>query len=313
MHWQRGGLIFCPDATCSWMASHAQIPTADLLDNGTVRIYFATRDGDNRSSTTYLEADAARPERVLYVADRPILSPGRLGTFDDCGAMPSSVVTEGGRKYLYYTGWNRRQPTPYHNAIGLAVSDDGGRTFSRLFDGPIMDRTPHEPYFAITPYVILERGIWRMWYCGCSGWSMVDGVSEPHYRIMYSESADGISWQRPGTVCIPYRNDDEANVRACVVQHGPVYRMWYSFRSIRNHGSGARHAYRMGYAESEDGVSWTRLDERAGLERAERGWDSEMIAYPSVYRWRGRLYMLYNGNGFGGTGFGYAFSDTAAE
>ena len=31
-----------------------------------------------------------------------------------------------------------------------------------------------------------------------------------------------------------------------------------------------------------------------------------MIAYPYVYRHRGQIYMLYAGNGFGESGFGYA-------
>ncbi len=31
-----------------------------------------------------------------------------------------------------------------------------------------------------------------------------------------------------------------------------------------------------------------------------------MIAYPNIYEYEGRKYLIYNGNGFGKTGFGYA-------
>ena len=31
-----------------------------------------------------------------------------------------------------------------------------------------------------------------------------------------------------------------------------------------------------------------------------------MMAYPYVYEHKGRKYMVYNGNGFGEAGFGYA-------
>jgi hypothetical protein len=34
-----------------------------------------------------------------------------------------------------------------------------------------------------------------------------------------------------------------------------------------------------------------------------------MIAYPYVYEYGGRKYMVYNGNGFGKSGFGFAVLD----
>ena len=43
-----------------------------------------------------------------------------------------------------------------------------------------------------------------------------------------------------------------------------------------------------------------------GIERAADGWDSAMMEYPFVYEHRGLKYMLYNGNGFGESGIGYA-------
>ena len=48
------------------------------------------------------------------------------------------------------------------------------------------------------------------------------------------------------------------------------------------------------------------MDERVGIERSEEGWDSLMMEYQFVYEHRGVKHMLYNGNGFGETGFGYA-------
>ena len=64
--------------------------------------------------------------------------------------------------------------------------------------------------------------------------------------------------------------------------------------------------YRLGYAESPDGLVWTRHDDRAGLEPAADGWDAEMIAYPIEHAAAGRRVLLYNGNGYGRTGIGLA-------
>ena len=43
-----------------------------------------------------------------------------------------------------------------------------------------------------------------------------------------------------------------------------------------------------------------------GITRSNEGWDSIMMCYPYLYQHRGRKYLLYNGNGFGESGFGYA-------
>ena len=75
--------------------------------------------------------------------------------------------------------------------------------------------------------------------------------------------------------------------------------MWYCY-AIGNGG------YRMGYAESEDGIRYERKDQEVGIDVSESGWDSEMVCYPFVFNHKGQKYMLYCGNGYGKTGFGYA-------
>src|SRR6266404_1319215 len=100
------GLIFSVAGKYPWSQTHAQIPSPDVLPNGRIRIYYSTRDSLNRSLTSFIEVDARNPQKVLYVHDKPILDFGKLGCFDDCGVMPSCVVTDGGTKYLYYCGWN---------------------------------------------------------------------------------------------------------------------------------------------------------------------------------------------------------------
>ena len=73
--------------------------------------------------------------------------------------------------------------------------------------------------------------------------------------------------------------------------------MWYSYRGEK---------YRIGYAESEDGIVWTRKDNESGIGVSSEGWDSEMIDYPVVFKHKDDVYMLYCGNGYGKTGFGLA-------
>ena len=73
--------------------------------------------------------------------------------------------------------------------------------------------------------------------------------------------------------------------------------MWYSYRG---------QSYRLGYAESANGLNWQRKDGQVGIDVSDAGWDSEMIEYAHVFAHKGEQYMLYNGDGYGKTGVGLA-------
>ena len=306
MRWKKMGLIFRPTNNHEWMTSHASLPLPDKISDDVVRIYFSTRSREGKSATTFLEADAGNPARVRYVHDRPVLSPGKLGTFDDDGAAPYSLVKQGHRKFLFYGGCNVGVSVPYRNAIGLAVSEDDGVTFKRVCEGPVVDRNQDEPYFTAAADVMHCGDHWKMWYGSATGWAIINDKTEPRYQIKYAESADGISWVRGNITCIEYKGPGEANVRPCVVKENGLYKMWYCYRGSVNFRTDKAQSYRLGYAESLDGVRWTRKDEEVGIDRSEEGWDSQMMSYPYIYRHEGKTYLLYNGNGFGESGFGFA-------
>jgi hypothetical protein len=305
--WMKKGLIYKPSGQNWWNRTHASVPTVDSTDQKIWRIYFGTRDEMNRNRISYITVEAGNPTHVLYEHDAPVLDLGNLGTFDDCGVMPSWILDYDGKKYLYYIGWTVRSTIPYHNSIGLAISKDNGYTFERFSEGPVFGETYVEPFFTATSCVLVDAGVWKNWYLSCTGWTRVDGRAEPRYHIKYAESKDGINWDRRGLVAIDYKSDSEAGiVRASVLKENGSYRMWYSYRGGIDYRSNPKTSYRIGYAESTDGVSWTRMDDSVGIDVSSEGWDSEMIEYPHVIEHHGVRYMFYNGNKFGHSGFGYA-------
>lgn len=306
MKWIKRGRIFAPDRNFPWMQTHASIPVVDPVSEDVLRIYFGTRDSAGRSHIGYVEVEADEPTRVIGVSDKPVLLLGPPGTFDDNGIMPSWIVDHGGRKFLYYIGWNPQVTVPYRLAIGLAVSEDGGRTFQKASDGPVADRSFEEPFFNTAPCVHAGDGAWRMWYISCTGWELVGNRMEPEYRVACVESEDGLHWRKPGKVCIDYDDFARAIGRPCVIKDGSLFRMFYSYRSIRGYRTDPAQSYRLGYAESEDGLHWTRKDGEVGIARSAEGWDSQMMEYCFISRHKGRTRLFYNGNDFGGTGFGYA-------
>jgi hypothetical protein len=307
MNWKKIGLIYKPQKIHHWSISHAQIPSGIIINDETLRIYFGTRDKLKRTVTTFIDVKPSFPKKIRKICGTPVLNLGDIGCFDDCGAMPSWLINKEEIIYLFYTGWNVSNTVPYRNSIGLAVSKDNGVSFQKLFSGPILDRNYIEPYFCATPCVMLENGIWRMWYLSCTKWEIFNGRKEPQYNIKYAESKDGIEWKRKGITCIDFKSPKEGAIaRPSVLKENNSYKMWYSMRGIKNYRKNSNNSYRIGYAESSDGIKWERKDKTAGINVSKSGWDSEMITYPFVYKYKNQKYLLYNGNGFGKSGFGCA-------
>ena len=300
MIWKKQGLIFVPDGQLWWARSGAQLPTAEVINNELIRVYIGCKDEDGYGRIGSVDLDPRDPHKILNVARNPIVDLGELGAFDDCGAVPNSIIEFRGRKYLYYQGFQRTHRVPYLTFTGLAISEDDGKSFKKHARTPIMDRTADEPFIRSTPCVLYENGKWQMWYVSTPIWRQTEkGV---HYIcvIRHATSTDGIDWKTHERISLePARPDEYAVGRPAVIRDRQIYRMWFSIRSFSQ-------LYTIGYAESSDGLEWERKDEHAGIAKAKSGWDSEMICYPNVVNVNGRTLMFYNGNGRGLTGFGYA-------
>jgi len=141
-----------------------------------------------------------------------------------------------------------------------------------------------------------------MWYGSTLSWNA--GNNEMLHVIHHAFSDDGENWRRTG-LAVPYElGIAQAFSRPTVVDNSQRgYEMWFSYRSGKGEG------YRIGYAESADGITWRLANEKAGIMVSDSGWDSEMIEYPYVFDHKNNRYMLYNGNGYGMTGFGLAVLD----
>ncbi len=329
-HWRKLGQVFDPRDFSEWAGSHAQVPTVLVMPDR-LRVYYADRGADGRSFPTFIDVDRDDPTRLLGCHRTPVLGLGAPGTFDDEGVMPAWVHQRDGRVWMYYSGWNRRLTVPYHNATGLAFSEDGGLSFRRAYEGPVLDRTPEEPYLAVTPWIECEplapqgarkpgqkasrpasparstaRGArWQAWYISGERWVQVDGRYEPVYVIRHARSADGVHWERKAVTCVEQAHPLEAFSHPTVLREGGRYHLWYCHRHSLDYRDGSG-AYRIGYAWSDDGERFVRCDAQAGITPSADGWDSTMLCYPSIVRAGSRTYLFYNGNGFGQSGIGVA-------
>lgn len=300
MKWRKLGLVYVPDGSQWWARGYAHIPTVDRLNDQLIRVYFAGLDENNYGRIGFVDLDSSNPVRIVEVGREPVLDIGELGTFDDCGVVPSCVVDLAGRKALYYIGFQRAERVPYMLFSGLAFYNGENGSFERMQKTPVLERTPEDPFSRSAPWIIFDEGCYKMWYWSCLHWQ-ADSVGVHYFNVIkYASSRDGLNWTTHPRPCIePLASDEYAVGRPSVVKDGGVYKMWYSFRSFPDH-------YAIGYAESRDGINWARLDDRAGIEKSDQGWDSQMICYPCVVDIKGQRYMFYNGNRHGWSGFGCA-------
>lgn len=306
MKWRKLGRVFCASGQNDQMVTGGRTPVPLHLEGDSYRIYFGAYDVGGRGRVFSLDLDLNRPDRISNLVTSPIVDIGAIGFFDDNGVIPSDVLRVKNDIYLYTIGFSLKNQVLFDAAAGLAISKDDGATFHKI-TGPVIDRGVDDPCFATSPTIIKDSDGWNMWYVSCDRWVAIPGGHRHFYNIKHRHSEDGVYWDNHATVCIDYANDHEYAIsRPSVIRQGKLYRMWYSYRA-----QGDVSTYRIGYAESQDGLTWARKDEASGIDVSVGGWDSEMICYPRVFEHHQNLYMLYNGNSYGKTGFGLAVLEDA--
>jgi predicted GH43/DUF377 family glycosyl hydrolase len=311
-HWKKLGKVFTPQEVTgrSWLKEFAQAP-ATLLFDDFVRVYFSCRppadaNGQYVSHSAYVDLDRADLFKVRAVAEQPILSLGGLGEFDEFGTYPVSVSREGDEVRAYYAGWTRCESVPFNVAIGTACSHDGGKTFKKLGNGPVLSYTPDEPFVLSGPKVRRFNGKWQLFYIAGRKWKMVDSRAEPVYKIRMATSEDGIHWRKHNKDLIESRiEDDEAQASPDVFYAKGKYHMFFCYR-YSSHYRSKQNGYRIGYAFSTDLTNWVRDDAKVGIDVSKQDWDAEMISYPHVFELDGNTYMAYLGDQVGRYGFGLA-------
>lgn len=310
MKWEKEGRVITLEdlGGMNWGdKTHTQLPVPFILDDGNLRIYFSARE-KGRSLPTFIDLEKDT-YRILEVNRKPLIQLGKRGTFDEFGIMPSDVIKMGDEVWMYYVGWQLGISFTYTLAIGLAISHDNGKTFERAYEGPIFDRSKDEPYMTMAPFIVKTDEGWNMFYASGKGFIEEKGQYEPQYSIMSAKSSDGISWKRNGQLLILGKTEDESNTRPTIVKINNKYYMWFCYRGAHDFRNGSN-SYQIGFAESEDLITWIRKDESVGISKSVGLWDGKMITYPYVIEIGDRYYMFYNGDGFGRTGIGYAILNT---
>lgn len=295
MRWTRLGQIYDARPLHEKLQTHAANPLPVHLHGDVFRIFFSGRDAEKRSSVGYVDIDIVS-RTVLEACREPVFRHGPESSFYSHGVSIGNCYRVGGQRYILFMGWHIPQGGHWRGEIGRLIL---GPDLSLTLDGdaPFFGLSEFDPISLSYPWVMDDfHGGHHMWYGSTLSWDAGNG--EMLHVIRHAHSTDGHAF-RPEQSLIPYAlGEAQAFSRPTVIRHSDGWSMWYSFRSGRGE------TYRIGRATSPDGQDWQRVE--PGIDVAAAGWDSEMIEYPFVFHHKGQLYMLYNGNGYGRTGFGLA-------
>jgi hypothetical protein len=298
--WQKLGLVYAvrSDHAHPKLLSHAANPLPVQLEGNIYRVFFNSRDYQNRSSIGAVDIDMNSLE-VVRDHFSPFFEHGPAGSFFAEGVSLGNAYYDRGTCYITFMGW--QQPTHDHwrGTLGRLILTHDFR-LEPTSTQPFFDVDSTDPISMSYPWVQARAsGGFDMWYGSTLTWRAANG--EMIHVLHHAYSADGDHWQRNG-LAVPYQlGKAQAFSRPSVLRNDDgSMEMWFSYRG------GGGDTYRIGHATSQTGLNWILDLEESGIDISDQGWDSEMIAYPFVLTYSGARYMFYNGNGFGRSGFGVA-------
>lgn len=300
-HWIKKGLLYTPADKAFTHGSH---PCITHMHDDIHLLAFTSRDKAQRSHIFLAEVHVNQGKITFSSEPQIALKPGEAGYFDCDGVISGCFVRHKDKLHLYYVGWQNLPDGLWLCDTGRSTFDPASFTLTKDFPGPVMARDKTKPLFAAaTAFYITPDGTWHCWFNSGISWTKNnDGTWHHKYGLHHGTSQNGIDWNCETKMCIPFADEYEyAFGRPSILYRNGRYHMWFAHRATKDIDT-----YRMGYAYSDDLENWHRADNKAGIDVSPEGWDSEMICYPCVFEHKGIKYMLYNGNGYGKTGFGYA-------
>jgi hypothetical protein len=275
-------------------------PIPYLLNETTLRIFIAMCDGNNIGRIGYIDVDPENPSIILDYCKSPALDIGERGCFDEDGVLPSCLIQKENLLYMLYSAYQKQVTLPYTMLTGIAVSKNQGVSFERVSKVPFLERTNEELFVRTAAFSLTHGDVIRIYYSSGRSWTHNKVKEVPTYDIKFIESNDFFHWTKAKPkLCIPLQGDEYGLSWPQVYNEGGLYKMIYSIRSISK-------GYRLGYAESKDGIDWTRMDEKMEIDVSEQGWDSEMLCFGNLLKYKDSVYLFYCGNHYGLGGLGYA-------
>jgi len=292
-----GNPVFQAGSPAAWDRNAAGILSV-IQDQGLYKAWYAGLD-DSAGRIGY----ATSPNGLSW--DRhltPVLDLGSPGAWDDSQVDHACVLLVGGTYRMWYSGDDGGS-----SRIGYATSADG-IVWEKFAGNPVLDLGAlgsWEESEVFHPCVLFDGATYHMWY---------NGYGLNAQRTGYATSPDGIVWSRhPGN---PVLNlgpagsfDGYMLALMAAVRKDGLFHMWYT---AGDGTDGDARYFRIGYAHSPDGITWTKHATNPVLDLGPVGaWDSLGVVTSCVLfdSAAGIFKMWYGGWAGEKISTGYATSD----
>lgn len=295
--WEKLGQLYRPSSCHPKLLSHAANPLPVHISDDVYRIFYCGRDNSNRSSVGAVDIDIVKRE-IVKEHHAPVFEHGPLGSFYADGVSIGNCYESAGRRYMTFMGWQSPDKGHWRGDIGRI--EMSGITTIPGTQQLLMGSDSEDPLSLAYPWVEPRpQGGLDMWYPSVVSWEAGNG--EMLAVVKHATSTDGETWKRHGAVIPHALGIAQAFSRPSVLRtENNILHMWFSYRS------GTGQSYRIGHAVGTTDGQWELALNNLTVDVSSTGWDSEMVEYPFVFMHDYKLYMLYNGNGYGRTGFGLA-------
>jgi len=150
-----------------------------LFDGTKYQMWYTGDDGSKGKIGYAISSDGITWAKYT---GNPVLDVGESGTWDDYGIYAPTVIFDGTKYQMWYTGRRESQ----NMRIGYATSTDG-INWEKYEGNPVLDvgeSGTWDDYWISSPTVIFDGTKYQMWYAG---------RSDSNYRIGYATSIPSLS------------------------------------------------------------------------------------------------------------------------
>jgi len=182
-------------------------------------------------------------------AGNPVLEKGESGEWDSHDVINSSIIWDGTTYHMWYG-------VESATGIGYATSTDG-ISWEKYTSNPVLERGGAGEWdTSLRPTSVLFDGNeYKLYY---AGW--VESAGHLIRQTGLATSLDGKNWTKDtlNNPVLPFGEsgswDSYSASGGHVIYENSIYRMWY-------HGCASNMIWKIGYAESHDGITWTKHPE----------------------------------------------------